>query len=698
MILSVSSTADLLYKSALFLSFILLFITSWFAPMSGDEYVHVKQAENNIKYLTTLGQDIEALNTPISRLKHYGQSFDTVTTFVALVFSIDDLYRFRHVSNAIIAWLTILFTSLITIKITKSQVAGFLSVILFLVSLRFMGHAMNNLKDIPFAFAFIFSLYFNIRFLEKLPKISWIDLGLMTQGLALGISIRIGGLLIFAYYLLFTFLYLYFQLVSGELQLKNAVKNSIKVGLLLITVFVLAYFNAILIWPWALENPIKNPWISLDLMHHYPTTIRQIFDGQLYWSDQFPWYYLVKYLLITLPIIVLIGFGCSLYFVFKLKNGKSVLFSIFALIACGFPLFYASVSGANVYGGWRQLLFVFPPLIVLSSIGLWQVFDRIKGNTILKVIGTGIALILLIGPIRYFVTSYPYQYTFFNSIVGGVEGAYGNYEIDYYFTSYKKAYEFIDQQSDQPKIVAANFIIPEYYEGKKYTSRLIDYYSRSSTDWDYAIICNTFLDPHQLRNGFWPPSNAMYIEKVEGKPILAILKRKSKIDLEGKTMLDIGNYSGAIKNLELSLINEPDNESIRLNLARAYLLSGDFSAVQEVLKHFEKLYPSNEWAREIRGEVAMVTGKTEEAIQLFRENVNYNYKFFHSYISLAKAYVSQEKQDEAIRQLKACLHINPFYMPAYKLYGELLIEQGDVELGRKMIEYSIEGNGKYGGK
>ena len=80
MTLRARSTPDFLYKSALFLSLIILLVTSWFAPMSGDEFVHVKQAENNINYIKTFGQDKEALNTPISRLKHYGQSFDTITT------------------------------------------------------------------------------------------------------------------------------------------------------------------------------------------------------------------------------------------------------------------------------------------------------------------------------------------------------------------------------------------------------------------------------------------------------------------------------------------------------------------------------------------------------------------------------------------------------------------------------------------
>ena len=44
----------------------------------------------------------------------------------------------------------------------------------------------------------------------------------------------------------------------------------------------------------------------------------------------------------------------------------------------------------------------------------------------------------------------------------------------------------------------------------------------------------------------------------------------------------------------------------------------------------------------------------------------------------------------------ACLRINPFYEPAYKVYGQLLIDQGEIELGEKMLQYSISGPGKYG--
>lgn len=699
MLIKKQSAPDLLFKFTLFLALIIVLIASWNAPISGDEFVHVKQAEKNINYFQSLGNDKDALNTPISRLKHYGQSFDTLTTWVADIFEIDNLYRFRHVSNAVVAWGIILFSSLITLKISKSKLAAFITVILFLISARFMGHATNNLKDIPFAFAFIFSLYFIFRFITKLPEISWKNLAFLTFGIASGISIRIGGLLIYAYFLLFTGLYLYVLIVANEIRKKHILPLIVKLGVISGLLFLVSYVFGILLWPFALENPLLNPIASLDLMHQYPTTVRQIFEGKLFWSDKFPWYYLPKYLLITLPIVIWLGVIAFFVLIGKLKERQSIILSIFTLIAFGFPLFYAAASGANVYGGWRQLLFSYPPLLVLASIGLWAFYTwsgkwvKVRNVAILAFV------VMLMHPIQYAVQNYPYLYIYFNQFAGGVKGAYGNYELDYYFTSYKKAYEFIDRQSsDTPKIVAANFIIPEYYNGKTYKPKWIDYYDRAGSDWDYAIICNTFLDPFQLKKNIWPPANAIYTEEVEGRPILAILKRESKIDLEGKQLLNQGDFEGAIQILNRALEIDNNNESILINLIDAYIKSGKYRKANATIDHLLSIYPQNEWGMDKRGEMLLAAGKVNDAIDLFHKNIAYNYKFYHSYISLAKAYISIGKDDEAIKYLKACLRINPYYEPAYKEYGQLLIEKGEVELGNKMLKFSIEGNSKYGRK
>lgn len=693
-----NSKSDLLYKFTLLLALIILLMSSWNAPISGDEYVHVVQAEKNINYFKTLGKDKEALNTPIGRLKHYGQSFDTITTWIADIFAIDNLYRFRHMSNAVMAWLIILFSSLITIKITKSNIAAILTIVLFLVSARFMGHAMNNLKDIPFAFTFIFSIYFMFRFALKLPKISWIDLALMTLGIAFGISIRIGGLLIFAYYILFTGLYIYFLMVSGKIRRSQILDLRMSLGVLSFFVLILSYFSGILIWPYALEDPFLNPKSSLDMMHNYPTTVRQIFEGELYWSDRFPWYYLIKYLSITLPLAVLAGVGAFFIFIKKISRSQHFILTIFLLIAFGFPLFYATASGANVYGGWRQMLFSYPPLVVLASIGLWTAYNQLAKNRRLKIAAVLVFASLLFHPLKFTILNYPYQYTYFNQLVGGTQGAYGNYELDYYFTSFKKAYEFIDQQTDHPKIVAANFTIPEYYKGKSYKQKLIDYYNRSASDWDYAIICNTFLDPYQLREGIWPPANAVYIEEVDGTPILAILKRESKTDLGGHQLMKSRDYAGAIEKYKHALESDKNNESILINLARSYMKLSNYDQANSTIVKLQSIYPENEWAKELKGEILMIQENVNEAIELFKNNIEYNHKFYHAYISLARVYISNGNMDEAIKYLKACLRINPFYKPAYKVYGQLLIDRGEIDLGTKMLNYTIEGNSKYGRK
>ena len=602
MTLPTFSSLNVWYKTSLIKALIVLIAMAWNAPISGDEYVHLEQAKNNIRYLKTLGADKEALNTPISRLKHYGQSFDTLTTAMAEICGVENIYRFRHISNAILAWLIIVFTSRIAFHLTGSELARVLAVLLMLVSARFMGHAMNNLKDIPFAFSFIFSIYFIFRFLDRLPAISWKNIIFIILGISFGISIRIGGLLIFAFFILFTFLWVYFTFQRREISREELLRLVWQLPGMAFIILIISWFSGILLWPWALESPFLNPFESLTLMSDYPTTVRQVFEGQLFWSDSFPWYYLFKYILITTPLIVLFGFLAFLFL--RIQQPKALVKTLFLLIAFGFPLFYTSTTEANVYGGWRQLLFVYPPFVVLAALGLWSLYSKIKPHRISLAIGASFLGISLAFPSYFMIKNYPYHYIYFNVLAGGTYGAYGHYELDYYFTSFKNAYKFIDENiQDAPSVVAANFIIPEYYEGKPYKSVLIDYYNRSAYDWDYAVVCNTFLNPHQLRNGQWPPKNTIYTVEVDERPILAIVRRTTKLDLEGIDYLKKGKYIPAIELLSQAMIQDPENESILLNLARAHFYAGNQPDAISHLDRLEEIYPGNERVMDIRGEI-----------------------------------------------------------------------------------------------
>ena len=143
------------------------------AGISGDEELHYNQSVKVYDYFASLGQDQSALHTPTTHLKYYGQSFDNLTTIFIKWFNIDDIYLFRHVMNSLAAWVAILLAALLAIWLSGYG-AGILTLFLFALSPTFLGHAQNNLKDIPFALAYIAGTFYILKWLFA-EKQKWQD-------------------------------------------------------------------------------------------------------------------------------------------------------------------------------------------------------------------------------------------------------------------------------------------------------------------------------------------------------------------------------------------------------------------------------------------------------------------------------------------------------------------------------------------
>ena len=120
------------------------------AGISCDEVLHYNHSVSVYNYFATHGADQSALNTPVTNLKYYGQSYDNFVTIVTKWFGIDDVYGFRHIMSVIAGWLAMLVTAVFAIWIS-GYTAGIITLILFSLSLTFIGHSLNNIKDIPFA-------------------------------------------------------------------------------------------------------------------------------------------------------------------------------------------------------------------------------------------------------------------------------------------------------------------------------------------------------------------------------------------------------------------------------------------------------------------------------------------------------------------------------------------------------------------
>ena len=677
---------DRLLKITFFvLSFLILAtlaLISRDAGISGDEDLHLKQSEMVYNYFATGGEDKSAINTPETHLKYYGQSLDNFTTILAHWFHIDDIYGFRHVVCSITGWLTILLTALFAVYLAGYG-AGIFVLLLFIVSPFFIGHSLNNLKDIPFALAYIASIYFIIKFFSTIDKPNWKIAFCLVVSLAFALSIRAGGLLVFFY------LWFFFILFNGIEYFKNKKLDSKYIRSQLfwvIGISVTAYLSALILWPYALQNPIVNPWKSYQVMADFPTTLRQIFEGQSYWSDLLPWYYLPKYISITIPIIVLVGVVLFVLYSNQFFHSKQALYLSFVLFAIVFPVVFVIIKKSNLYGSWRHFLFIYPCIILFSAIGFSKLFSYFNNRYYRWVL---VLMLILLGihPLKFMIQNHPYYYLYYNQIVGGLKGAYGNYETDYYYHSMREGSEWLanyleTKKTNQAVKVGANFSIRWFFRDQKNVETIyFPYAERSRHDWDYTIVVNSYIHPDQLKNKTWPPQNTIHVVYVDSVPICAVLERRTKDDYEGIIKFESGDVSESIPYLEKGLSADPQNGYLWYKYAGALYKSDKKIEAENALKSGLEILPANELILQFMGDIVFEKGDALMAANYYERAIVANSKFLRPYVKLANIYINSDSK-KARSILMMCLRLNSKYKPAIMALADSY-RNSDPEIAKK---------------
>lgn len=621
---------------------VLMISLSQDAGISGDEFYHYEQAENVYKYYATQGQDsTAAVITEKYNLPYYGQSVDNFAYFITHVFHTDNYMEFRHGLNSIMGCLAILFAGLFVKRIAGWR-AGVFTIILMLVSPRFLGHSFNNLKDLPLATATIMSIYYIVKLLDELPKMKWSTMIMLVISIAFAISIRIGGLIVIAYFALFALIYYIW---------KNKIlkKEFTRVLIWGLGIVIVSYITAILTWPFGMKAPIDNPKETLENMTKFAIAIRQIFEGNSQWSDALPWYYTPKFILMTVPLVVLSGALVGIVMMFR--NKKDWFYYFVLLFTFIFPIFWIVINKSNVYGGWRHAIFTYPSLVALAGLGINALIEMVK-NKYIKIVVILAFGILCINPIAHCIRNHPYEYVYFNPLSGGMEKAYGNYELDYYYHSLREASEWVKENAKKDGLTKGNKIVVgcwhlspiNYYfrnDTAKFQTAFIRYYDRGETNWDYAIICNTGIFPEQLKNGTFPPKNTVYQVKVDGKPICVVVKREDKSDMAGFELKNKGKLEEAIPLFQKAIQKDPQNETALINLSEIYLRKNVPDSVIMLTNQLLKSNPKAENANYFKAYALFAKNKDKEALNLCDKIIKDNYKYQGAYSLAANIKLKQ---------------------------------------------------------
>jgi hypothetical protein len=126
-----------------------------------------------------------------------------------------------------------------------------------------------------------------------------------------------------------------------------------------------------------------------------------------------------------------------------------------------FPITTAIALRSTVYDGARHFLFVLPPLAVLAAWGLSALWDAAAGCRRLRAVRAVAALTCAAGMAWVavdMVQLHPYQSVYFNRLLaGGLPGAVGRFETDYWGASLREAAEWALQnyrpETDGPIVV-----------------------------------------------------------------------------------------------------------------------------------------------------------------------------------------------------------------------------------------------------
>lgn len=286
--------------------------------------------------------------------------------------------------------------------------------LMLLIVPRFLGDTPINPKDMPMATMFLVALWAIVVSRRVNLRRRAIFLGIIF---GLAATTRILALILIPI------------LVLSDIIHRKKVDIT---GYFVIVCFV--FFILSVTWPYLGSNFFYHFREILSASQHYAWDGLVLYGGAEMPATKLPLSYLPVWIMITTPLFVL---GFSTYAIFRAKKlwMQPAYFLLVTSLVSSFTLYF--ILNPVVYDGLRHFLYLLPLIATLAGIGMAEILTT--QSCYIK----SLALVVFI--IGIFKTSwdvyhlYPHIYIYFNEGVGGIRGAHGRYETDYFGTSYKEA-------------------------------------------------------------------------------------------------------------------------------------------------------------------------------------------------------------------------------------------------------------------
>lgn len=593
---------------------------------SGDEWLQIEYGQHIWKYFFENDKqalDYHNLSLQYQNMEYYGGLFDYSMEILHHWMPSVPILQLRHFVNALAGALLMIFTGLFAYRLSgKRWSVGLMALLFIIFSPRIFGESMNNPKDIPFACGFIVAMYALLAMLQELPRnMLKYSLGIFLGfGIAFGVR-PAGGLLLLVNFAVTCILFFFLNKEFKQQLLADKQKLLKKLVAYVAVALVLGYILGLMAWPWGLQAPISNPLESLKRMTNIDITLRVLFEGVYRPNNNMPWYYELKWIIMSNPLIVIAGVGLFLALFMKARKEYGLIAVLLVVFAAFFTPFYMIYKKSSVHDTWRHLFFVYPFWVTMAALA-WTLVGSFIKNEKLKWVPIAIAVLGLTPAIAWTVKSHPNQYVYFNELEGGVKGAFGYYDIDYYQNSGLQDAKWLLKHAKhipgRKVLVGSNMLGFDKYFAKD-TSWITWYYvrynERHQKAWDYYVTYSRYISPEQLQNDKWPPDNVVHVVKAGGVPLSAVIERRSTASIAAYEAFQKKDYATAVQQYAAYIQTDKSDENVFANYGIALASIGQLDAGIAALVQATQLDPGRADFYQVLAQIYQAKGDNAHAQQ-----------------------------------------------------------------------------------
>jgi hypothetical protein len=210
-------------------------------------------------------------------------------------------------------------------------------------------------------------------------------------------------------------------------------------------------------------------------------------------------------------------------------EGRARLVSFVWLVAVTLaPLVWVVLAHTPFYNGNRHLLFIVPGLAAIAG-ACAAAWLRSRARLVVRAAGALLLAASVLSTVKDMVELHPYQSVYFNRLIGGgLAGAAGRYETDYWCATYREGIDWIVGAYSRPglrervRVAGHSTLIQVEYDLRRDALRRSRFEPVTMHDDPHLVLATTATGDDKRT-----PGRIVHVVERQGVPLLYVFELKT---------------------------------------------------------------------------------------------------------------------------------------------------------------------------